>query len=172
MSPKNQQGQKKLADEMKNAMRSLGATVSIITSVKEGSRYAMTATAISSLSFDPPALLVCVNQNTGMHEALSDRNDFCVNALNSHQEKLSENCAWKLEAGKRFDEGNWKTSKSGIPYLADAQVSIHCHIDGSYDYGSHTIFIGKIHSIINADYIDPLLYLNGEYFTRHFDKKS
>jgi flavin reductase (DIM6/NTAB) family NADH-FMN oxidoreductase RutF len=164
MSSNEKSEQEKLSQEMKSAMRSLGATVCIISSAKEDTHYAMTATAISSLSLDPPALLVCVNRDTGLHEALSAHNDFCVNALHFHQKPLSENCAWKLSAEERFKEGNWAISENGTPYLTDAQVAIHCHMDGSYDYGSHTIFIGKIHQIDNADDVDPLLYLNGTYF--------
>lgn len=154
-----------LKEQMKNAMRSLGGAVSIITCADETSKYAMTATAISSLSLDPPSILVCVNRDTGLHDALTEKNDFCVNILSASQEILSENCAWKLSAEERFSEGNWQDDEKGIPYLTDAQSSIHCHLDGSYQYGSHTIFIGKIHHIKTSEDINPLLYLDGKYFS-------
>lgn len=158
-------GQNLLLDQMKSAMRRLGASVNVITCFDGKTRFAMTASSVTSLSLDPPAILVCVNRDTGLHNALSDGHDFCVNALHSHQQEISENCAWKKSGEARFDEGVWKRGINGTPYLSDAQSTIMCSMDGSHDYGSHSIFIGKVRTIRFREEVAPLMFLDGKYFT-------
>ncbi len=155
----------KLENQMKQAMRRLGASVSVVTSNHDEQRYAMTATAVTSLSLEPPALLICVNRVNGLHYALSKGRGFCVNILYSDQQEISDNCARKDEGKNKFSLGNWQTGDENIPYLADAQSSIFCDLDDQHDYGSHTIFIGKVTKVISRDDISPLMFLAGNYFS-------
>jgi len=159
------EGQDPLLEQMKSAMRRLGASVNVITCFDGRTRFAMTASSVTSLSLDPPAILVCVNRDTALHTALSDGHDFCVNALFADQQNISENCAWKKSGEARFEEGVWKEGINGTPYLDDAQSTIMCSMDGSHDYGSHTIFIGKVRTIRVREDIAPLMFLNGQYFS-------
>lgn len=152
-----------LREGMKQAMRQLCATVSVVTSFDGKVRYAMTATAVSSLSLDPPAILVCINRDTGLHGVLSAGHDFCLNALHKGQENISENCAWKLSGEDRFSEGNWEATKEGLPYLSDAQATVMCSIDGMMGYGSHTIFIGKVRNVNVSKDTAPLIFFDGKY---------
>lgn len=154
-----------LQGQMRTAMRRLAQSVTIISSSNGSERFAMAATAINSLSTEPPSLLVCVNRGAAMHGPLSEGRDFCVNILGREQEELSVACGGKLRGEERFTTGNWATSDGGTPYLQDAQASLVCSQDGAYDYGTHTIFIGRIKEIRNADEVDPLIYLDGVYTT-------
>lgn len=154
-----------IQDQMKQAMGRLGAAVTVITSHDENHRYAMTATAVTSLSLDPPALLVCVNQENGLHKALSGGHGFCVNILFNDQEHISNNCAGVKKGENKFNEGVWQTGEHKIPYLKDAQASIFCDLDAAHPYGSHCIFIGKVTKIITRDEISPLMFLSGKYFS-------
>ncbi len=159
-----------LENQMKQAMRRLGASVTVVTSNDEEQLYAMTATAVTSLSLEPPALLICVNSINGLHHALSKGHGFCVNILYSDQQEISDNCArrdgGKDEGRDKFSLGDWQTGDENIPYLADAQSSIFCDLDDHHDYGSHTIFIGKVTKVISRDDISPLMFLAGNYFSR------
>ncbi|MCF8474641.1 MAG: flavin reductase family protein [Emcibacter sp.] len=155
-----------LQEQMKQAMRRLGASVTVVTSHDGEERYAMTATAVTSLSLDPPSLLICVNQETGLHRALTLGHGYCVNILYSDQKNISENCAWKEKGENRFKSGDWQTDENNIPYLANAQASIFCDLDDSHSYGSHSIFIGKVKKVIVREDISPLMFLAGDYFSK------
>lgn len=154
-----------LQDQMKQAMGRLSASVTVITSHDGTRKYAMTATAVTSLTLDPPALLVCVNQGNGLHHALSSGFGFCVNILYANQQDISNRCAEQEKGEEKFDCGNWRQGDDKIPYLEDAQASIFCDLDHSHSYGSHSIFIGKVNKIITRDEISPLMFLAGKYFT-------
>lgn len=154
-----------LKSEMLQAMRRLAKSVTIITSSDGQQRFAMSATAVDSLSTEPPSLLICVNKTASLHGVLDAGADFCVNILGQEQEELSLLCSGPVKGEARFARGNWRSSAEGIPYLADAQSVILCRQDGKFSYGTHTIFIGRIQQIHNGDAISPLVYLDGRYTT-------
>lgn len=149
---------------LKQAMRRMAASVSIVSAVDTGGRaYAMTATAVTSVSLDPPSLLVCVNQRAGIYEALEQGHRFCINILNHRQRELAELCSQGPQTRDRFAIGQWKNHASGTPYLADAQANIICINDKSLCYASHTIFIGRVESVTLHGEVSPLIYLDGTY---------
>ena len=147
----------------RDAMRRFATTVSIISCSSGGCRYGMSATAVTSLSVDPPSLLVCVNKSTATHRVLSRGGRFCVNVLRSFHSQLSQAFSGKLKGEDRFSVGAWRDTEEGLPYLTDAQANLFCEMDRITDYGTHTIFIGRVSSaIVHAD-VDPLLYQDGKY---------
>ncbi|MDH4567617.1 flavin reductase [Pseudomonas sp. BN414] len=154
-----------LKGEMLQAMRRLAKSVTIITTSNGQERFAMSATAVDSLSTEPPSLLICVNKTASLHAVLDAGADFCVNILGLEQEELSHLCSGPVKGEARFQQGDWRSSEGGIPYLGDAQSAILCQQDGKFSYGTHTIFIGRIVEIHNSAEISPLVYLNGAYTT-------
>ncbi len=147
------------------SMRRLASSVSVVSTTNGSDRHAMAATSVTSLSMDPPSLLVCVNKSTAMHEVLDEGVDFCINVLSQEQAEVSSACGGKLKGEERFTVGNWKEVDSGLPYLADAQSIVMLEQDGRYEYGSHTIFIGKVKEVKNSEEINPLIYVDGRYTT-------
>jgi flavin reductase (DIM6/NTAB) family NADH-FMN oxidoreductase RutF len=154
-----------LKTEMLQAMRRLAKSVTIITTSNGQERFAMSATAVDSLSTEPPSLLICVNKTASLHAVLEAGADFCVNILGLEQEELSHLCSGPIKGEARFQRGNWLNSAEGIPYLGDAQSAILCRQDGMFSYGTHSIFIGRIEQIHNSAAITPLVYLDGAYTT-------
>ncbi|AMO55466.1 hypothetical protein GZ77_10040 [Endozoicomonas montiporae] len=154
-----------LKGNMLQAMRRLASSVSVVSCAGDSERHAMAATSVTSLSMDPPSLLVCVNQSTAMHSALDEGADFCINILSLEQQEVSVACGGRLRGEDRFTVGNWVTTDRGLPYLSDAQSVLICAQDGHYDYGTHTIFIGRIKEIRNSDDVNPLVYVDGHYTT-------
>jgi flavin reductase len=147
----------------RDAMRRFATTVSVISCASGGCRHGMSATAVTSLSVDPPALLVCVNKSTATHRVLSRGGRFCVNVLRSFHSQVSQAFSGKLKGEDRFRVGAWQETDDGLPFLGDAQANLFCEIDRITDYGTHTIFIGRVYSaIVHAD-VDPLLYQDGKY---------
>ncbi|GAC1527220.1 MAG: flavin reductase family protein [Collimonas sp.] len=159
------QDQDKLRDDMLQAMRRLAKSVSVITCSHGGQRHAMSASAVDSLSTAPPSLLICVNQSCSIYTPLSRGAPFCVNILAADQCDIAQICAGKLKGEARFSEGSWHTHADGTPYLAEAQANLICEQDGHYDYGTHTIFIGRIKRVLVGGPVSPLVYVDGAYAT-------
>ncbi|USE35016.1 flavin reductase family protein [Endozoicomonas sp. SCSIO W0465] len=129
-----------LKAKMLQSMRRLASSVTVISSANGEQRHAMAATAVTSLSVEPPSVLVCVNQSTAMHALLEEGVDFCVNVLSREQEQVSAMCGGRAQGEARFQTGNWTSSDEGLPYLSDAQSVLICEQDGKYSYGTHTIY--------------------------------
>src|SRR5215468_9988544 len=145
------------------AMRRFASTVSIISCASEGRRYGMSATAITSLSADPPSLLVCVSKSTATHRILSRGGRFCVNVLRSFHFRLSQAFSGKRKGEDRFRLGDWQEGEDGVPYLVDAQANMFCEIARIMDYTTHTIFVAHVYSARAQEDVDPLLYQDGKY---------
>jgi flavin reductase (DIM6/NTAB) family NADH-FMN oxidoreductase RutF len=80
----------------------------------------MSVTAVTSVSVDPRALLVCVNNSTATHRALSRNGRFCVNVLRSFHSQLSRVFSGTQKGQDRFRTGDWQQALDGLPFLADA----------------------------------------------------
>jgi len=161
------QGQPLIADA-KLALRRLASSVSVVTCRHDGRNYAMTATAVSAVSMDPPSMLVCVNRSVGFHDALDQASEFAINVLSRAHVGISKLCSGGASGERRFEVGYWDT-RAAAPVLVDAQAAIICRKDKEFQYGSHTVFMGPIISIsVNGD-VDPLIYVDGRYTARPLD---
>lgn len=152
-----------LADQLRQGLRRLGKAVVVITAWHDERRWAMTATAVSELSMEPPSLLVCVNRSASLHGPLTGGANFCVNILHSDQLRVSQACSGKLKGEERFREGEWGTGPSGTPYLRGAQASFFCEYETHVEYGTHAVVIGAVREVGVAGDVDPLIYLDGAY---------
>src|SRR5712692_8090266 len=110
------------------AMRSLTSAVTIISVTHCDRRFGMTATAVSSLSMEPPSLLACVNQSASIHGPMLDSGRFCVNILHANQTELASAFSDK-KAADRFAFGAWAEDAYSFPYLVDAQANVFCDVD-------------------------------------------
>jgi flavin reductase len=146
-------------------MRRVAATVNIVTTSLNGRAYGMTATAVTSVSADPPTMLVCVNQSAGLHPLLLDGDSFCVNVLRACQVAEATAFSGGLPGGSRFAVGDWLLDAGGVPYLADAQASIFCRKVAALPHATHTLFIGEVHDVRVEERVEPLLYADGAYAT-------
>jgi flavin reductase (DIM6/NTAB) family NADH-FMN oxidoreductase RutF len=147
-----------------SAMRRFTATVTIISAAHQGERHGMTATAVTSVSINPPSLLVCVNRAGRLHDMMSACRRFCVNVLHAEQCGVSRVFA-QADSTERFAHGDWHENAQGVPYLQGAQVSIFCSRTAVVPYGSHGVFFGDVEQVELRDDISPLLYQNGDYGT-------
>ena len=147
----------------RDAMRRLAGSVTVVTVGSGSDRHGTTATAVTSLSMAPPSLLVCFNRDSRLHALLSAADTFCVNLLHTDNVEVSKLFSSPVSSAERFARGRWNAADGEAPYLADAQSSIQCAKDQQIDYGSHTIFIGRVLSVRNRDEISPLVYCNGGY---------
>lgn len=155
------------AKEFLAAMRQLAGAVSIVTTRHGARRAGLTATAVCSLSIEPPRLLACVNKSAGAHDHIGAGGRFCVNVLGVQHVNLAQRFAGALgiEGEERFADGaEWSELATGAPVLADALAAFDCRVHQAIDSASHTIFIGDVER--TADNCGaPLIYLDGTYRT-------
>jgi flavin reductase (DIM6/NTAB) family NADH-FMN oxidoreductase RutF len=151
-----------LTQDFKQAMRRVASTVNVITVCVGGEPMGITATAMSSLSLDPPSLLICINRTASLHSPLEDVSHFTVNVLHRSQEEIAQMFADKSRRELRFATG-WQVDCDRPPRLADAQAAILCRRIKHFPYGTHSIFIGEVEEVVVRGDVDPLVYVDGRY---------
>lgn len=154
-----------LALSFKAAMACLASTPTIITAVANGQTYGMTATAVTSLSVDPPSLLICINRSASIYEMMQPAALFCINILQSHHSSLCIAFGGKSALADRFNDGEWQTSDNAVPYLCDASANVFCEVDRMIEYGTHSIVIGKVQTVTVLEPREPLLYGDGRFLS-------
>lgn len=145
----------------RDAMRHVAATVYAVTTGHGGDRFGILATAVSSLSFEPPSLLVCVNRAASLHAPLAEAQVFCVNVLGLANRDVAEHFM-SGGARDRFAVGEWK-EVHGVPVLATAQSSLVCRTAHRHDFGTHSIFIGELVAAKHRQDATPLTYFDRHY---------
>jgi flavin reductase (DIM6/NTAB) family NADH-FMN oxidoreductase RutF len=145
------------------AMRRVASTVAIVSARHDGERHGTTATSVTSISMDPPSLLVCFNQASRLHYFLHGQDRFCINVLHTSNLDVAKVFSSNAAAAERFAIGDWRTDAEDVPYLANAQANLFCGKEQEIDYGSHTIFIGRVLQALTRQDIAPLVYRDGRY---------
>jgi flavin reductase (DIM6/NTAB) family NADH-FMN oxidoreductase RutF len=123
--------------------------------------HGMTANAVTSLSLDPPLVLVAVDRRAGMHSALHEGQCFALNILNDTHEHLSRRFA--RSGPKEFADLATATAVTGAPILGEALGWVDCRITQVLPGGDHDIFIGEILAGGHNEEGRPLLYFGGQY---------
>lgn len=143
----------------KSVMRSIASTVAVITTGNGVDAHGMTATAVCAVSAEPPSVLVVVNRSAHTHDAIAENRCFAINVLAADQEHLAQAFA---SSTKQALLSNCKFGLTASPLIDSAAASMEADVDDRLDYGTHTIFIGRIVSSIVTNR-KPLLYHRGRY---------
>jgi len=145
------------------AMRRVASTVAIVSAERNGERHGTTATSVTSISMDPPSVLVCFNQASRLHDFLHSQDRFCVNMLHTANLDIAKVFSSNASAAERFATGDWRSDAEALPYLGDAQANLFCQKEQEIIYGSHTIFIGRVLRVLTREDVSPLVYRDGRY---------
>lgn len=154
-----------LAHQFKAGMRRLGAGVTIVTTFDGKVRAGLTATAVCSLSAEPPRLLVCVNRQAWPNPIIARAKRFSVNVLAAAQKGLALRFAGATghQGEDRFAKGRWSVLATGAPILDGALASFDCELARAIPAGTHTIFIGRVVSVVSRKGGKALLYADGAF---------
>ena len=152
-----------LAPAFRQAMRRLTATVCIVTARDQAKPVGMTMTAVTSVSMEPPALLICANRKSRLHAALAPGAPFCVNVLRVGHDGVAAAFGGSAAHGERFAQGQWSTEGEGPPHLHDALANLFCRVAGGIDHGSHTVLLGEVREVRTGADGPPLIYGDGRY---------
>tara|TARA_B100000035_G_scaffold111631_1_gene94751 strand:+ start:950 stop:1354 length:405 start_codon:yes stop_codon:yes gene_type:complete len=126
-----------------------------------GNSNAITVSSVTSISMDPPSLLICINKSSRIHDTLQIGSKFCINLLKKDQEELSNICSDEESYEERFNNENWDTKE--IPFLSNAQANIFCKVDKLTSYHTHTIVVGLVENANHTNEISTLTYVDGKY---------
>lgn len=146
-------------------MRLHAAGVTIVATSFEGRPFGLTATAVCSVSAEPPQLLVCVHRAAEAHEPIRRSRIFTVNVLAAGQHRLADRFAGRLghSGPARFEEGRWTRCVTGAPVLEGARAVFDCSLVTGLEAGTHTIFVGLVEDVLTDPGLAPLVYHEGEY---------
>jgi flavin reductase (DIM6/NTAB) family NADH-FMN oxidoreductase RutF len=153
------------ASDFRNAMRQLTGGVSVITAGRGRDISGMTVTSVSSLSVDPPSLIVSLNRESSSWPLVKRYGFFGVNILTSDQIDIAERFTGKggLKGADRFGGARWTTRASGVPLLADALAAIDCGVEDVIERHSHAIVIGRVLDVAVSTRTAALAYWQGRY---------
>lgn len=150
------------------AMRTLAGGVVIVSAHdRDGSPMGLTATSCTSLSAEPPSLIVCVNRRTDIATSLVKGATFGVNVLSAQQSQVARAFGGQLDVrgAGRFANGTWHRSSVGeVPMLVEARAFLECIVADVHDWQSHHIVIGTVLDVQVAATPDAALaYCDGAY---------
>tara|TARA_R110000824_G_scaffold66431_9_gene172418 strand:+ start:4509 stop:5735 length:1227 start_codon:yes stop_codon:yes gene_type:complete len=164
-SPEFRQGSD--ARTFRDALGCFATGVTVVTAIgPDGVPIGLTANSFTSVSLDPPLLLVCIANNAGSAPALREAKRFAVNVLQIGQQPTSNRFAGKGE--DRFAATPWEVGEYGTPVLTGSLSSFECERQDIHDGGDHFILVGRVLKAIFEPRRDPLLYFRGKYRKLHF----
>ncbi len=152
---------------LRDAMGCFATGVTIVTAIDaEGTPVGLTANSFTSVSLDPPLLLVCIANSSGTAPALREAEHFGVNVLQIGQQPASNRFATRGE--DRFTNLPWAPGQTGVPLLGSSLVSFECQRESLHEAGDHFILVGRVVRAQFEPHRDPLLYFRGKYRRLHF----
>lgn len=151
--------------DFRTALGAFATGVTVITTRGEAHDYGMTATAFSSVSLDPPLVLVCVRTEADGAEIIPRNGVFAVNVLSARQEAISNYFASRerprgLDA---FAEIPHREVVTGAPVFDDVTAFLDCRLSATYEAGDHLIFIGEVVALGANPELAPLLFYGSRY---------
>jgi len=140
--------------------------VTVITANRNNEKHGMTANAFTSVSLNPPLILVSIDKRANMHEIMMEHDSFCVNFLPEHRREWSD--WWAGKAPKdvdQFADIPHKAGTTGSPVLEGCLGYIDCKVWERYPGGDHTLVLGEVQDAeVNTDpNVKPLLFFASKY---------
>ena len=154
-------------DEFRRVLGHLPTGVTVITAYTPDGPTGMAANSVTSVSLDPPLVLVCPAKSSETWPAIREQRRFCVNVMAGHHEEVSRQFARK--DADRFAGVPWHERPSG-PALDDAVAWIGCELRDEHDAGDHMIVVASVDEIEAASDTVPLVFFRGRYGTFTVDE--
>lgn len=152
---------------LRDALGCFATGVTVVTACDvEGAPVGLTANSFTSVSLEPPLLLVCIAKTSSSLRVLERAENFAVNVLQIGQQPVSNVFAKSGE--DRFSQTSWEPGENGAPILTGALVNFECRRHAMHDGGDHVILVGQVERARYEPRRDPLLYFKGKYRRLHF----
>lgn len=149
----------------RDALGSFANTVSVVATAQGGERFGFMSTAVSTVDFETPALLITVNRTASSHDPIAASGCFAVNILADTQEEIAVRfTGFRGHKGAaRFEGAQWTTLETGAPVLQGAVAALDCRVTLSQPFGKQTLFFGQIVAAATDRRVTPLLYFGRGY---------
>jgi len=153
---------------LRDALGSFATGVTVVTCFDEaGQPFGLTANSFTSVSLEPPLLLVCVRKEAQCAAAMTKAGHFAVNVLQTGQQPAS--IRFSTRNDDRFGPNDWSPGELGAPVLKESLGVFECRRHAVYDGGDHHILVGEVVKASFDPGLDPLLFFRGKYRRLHFD---
>lgn len=153
---------------LRDALGCFATGVTVVTCLDSaGKPVGLTANSFTSVSLDPPLLLVCVHKLAASADALTNASHFAVNVLQTAQQPASIRFSTRHE--DRFGPNDWSCGEYGAPVLSQSLGVFECERHAVHDGGDHLMLLGQVVKATFDASLDPLLYFRGRYRRLHFD---
>jgi flavin reductase (DIM6/NTAB) family NADH-FMN oxidoreductase RutF len=153
---------------LRDALGSFATGVTVVTCFDEaGEPFGLTANSFTSVSLEPPLLLVCVHKEAQCAAAMTRADHFAVNVLQTGQQPAS--IRFSTRHDDRFGPNDWSPGELGAPVLKESLGVFECRRNAVHDGGDHHILIGEVMKASFDPSLDPLLFFRGKYRRLHFD---
>ena len=153
---------------LRDALGCFATGVTVVTCFDEEDRpFGITANSFTSVSLDPPLLLVCIHKDAACADALAKTSHFAVNVLQTEQQPASIRFSTRSE--DRFGVNDWSRGEFGAPVLKESLGVFECERHAVHDGGDHDILVGRVVKASFDANLDPLLFVRGRYRRLHFD---
>ena len=150
------------ARTLRDAMGCFATGITIVTAMTgDGNPIGLTANSFTSVSIDPPLLLVCIGNAANSAATLRSAPRFAVNVLKTDQQATSNRFAGKGE--DRFAQTEWEVGEFATPVICGSLGSFECAAHSVHDGGDHFIMVGRVLKAIFEPQSEPLLYFRGKY---------
>jgi flavin reductase len=151
-------------DDYRGGMARLAAAVNAVTTDGPAGLGGFTASAVCSVTDDPPTLIVCVNLASRQNEIIRANRTLCVNTLAVDQTEIAALFSTKeLPIAERFAVGRWSTLATGSPVLEGAIASFDCKVVERLERGTHSVIFCEVQAVRVRTDGEPLLYLDRQY---------
>jgi flavin-dependent trigonelline monooxygenase, reductase component len=137
-----------------------GVTV-VATCTADGAPRGLTVNAFTSVSLDPPLVLVCIDKQASSHGPLIEAGSFAVTILASDQAEIAQRFAG-APSEDRFESVGWTKSKGGNPVLNDGSAWLDCVVEEVVQAGDHSVLLGRVSASGLSDR-DPLVFYAGNF---------
>jgi flavin reductase (DIM6/NTAB) family NADH-FMN oxidoreductase RutF len=141
-------------------MRHLVGAVAVITTEGSGALHGFTATAVCSVTADPPTILIAVNKTARTHPHIDKKGFYTVNLMAEDQMKTAHHFSTKGD--DQFKDVGYTLSKNGVPLLDGATAYLECQVQDRIEIGTHTLFVGRVIGT-GVSNKKPLVYHDGKY---------
>ena|SRR5215813_11554256 len=148
--------------DLRNMLGRFATGVTVVTTQdKDGQKYGITANAFTSVSLDPPLVLVCIDRNAQCYPCFEESKVFVVNILSHKQEEISRRFATK--GIDKFEGIGWRAAPNGVPFIEGAVGHVECKVVARHEGGDHAIYLAEVVAGSISDDDEPLLFFRGKY---------
>ena len=151
-------------EELRSGMAKFATGVTVVTTLDhQGVLHGMTANSFTSISLDPPLVLISVDFRSHTHEFVKAQGAFGVNILNEEQQEIGAHFARRPEDRKGKTPYRHHMSEKGIPVIEDSMAFFGCHVVDAHVHGDHTIYVAQVEDISVGTTAKPLLYYGSRF---------